>query len=331
VVQCPQGYVAVRSTSSLTGVSMSASSQASMPQVQTGLQCRSSTNLLQVRDGRSSVPTAPPSFLVQQPQQVWQAPPVSVRGYHSPRVPHVASSPLSSAQIPCHCASQPSLPSMQVASAAAMFDQVPNRAIAEDMSIAFMPYFLIKDMDGFLEVCQQCSEQVKLETLCLSYGFAVSTGPHSNMAFCRAMFASAEGVLAHLLNLEDLFKDGLCKYGELVSLQIHGPKVELEKLNNDPMIQDMNPEFFELLPGSFEIVELPTAPLDIRAAEVHKQMEQGYAPAFQAYRGLPKPARQPVARSSPPMSAAARSGNCPVLQTVQEAGTKGRTVLDYRE
>jgi len=281
------------------------------------------------------VPNAPPSFLVQ-PQQVWQAAPVSVRGYHSPRVPPVPPSPLSSAQIPCHCASQPSLPSMQaqVASPLPVFDQVPNRAIAEDMSIAFMPYFLIKDMDGFLEVCQQCSEQVKLETLCLSYGFALSTGAHSNMAFCRAMFASAEGVQAHLLNLEDLFKDGLCKYGELVSLQIHGPKVELDKLSNDPMIQDMDPEFFELLPGSFEIVEMP-GPFDMQRppemVQVHKQLEQGFAPAFPAYRGLPKP-RQPVARGSPALSAVARTGGaCPVLQTVQEASTRGRTEMDYRE
>uniref|UniRef100_A0A7S1F2Q6 Uncharacterized protein n=1 Tax=Noctiluca scintillans TaxID=2966 RepID=A0A7S1F2Q6_NOCSC len=141
---------------------------------------------------------------------------------------------------------------------------VSNRAIAADMSVAFMPYFLIKDkeMDNFFEVCNQCIEQVKSETLCLSYGFAISTGSQNNMAFCRELFANAEGVLAHLQNIELLFKDGLCKYGELVSLQIHGPKVELDKLREDPVIQEMNPEFYELMPASFEIIEIPMQQMD---------------------------------------------------------------------
>jgi len=139
------------------------------------------------------------------------------------------------------------------------FAPVSNRAIAADLSVAFMPYFLIKDneLDNFIEVCNQCIEQVKQETLCLSYGFSISPAAHNNMAFCRELFANAEGVMAHLQNIEILFKDGLCRYGELVSLQIHGPKAELDRLREDPVIQEMNPEFYELMPGSFEIIEIP--------------------------------------------------------------------------
>jgi hypothetical protein len=77
------------------------------------------------------------------------------------------------------------------------------------------------------------------------------------MAFCRESFLNAEGVIAHLQNIEALFKEGLCKYGELVSLQIHGPKEELDKLRRHAMIEEMCPEFYELMPGSFEVIELP--------------------------------------------------------------------------
>jgi len=148
-------------------------------------------------------------------------------------------------------------------------EQAAARATAEDKTVAFMPYFAIKDAESFFDVCNRCIEQVKSEALCLGYGFSVSAGPHQNMAFCRQAFLNAEGVIAHLLNIEVLFKEGLCKYGELVSLQIHGPKDELDKLREDPMIQELGPEFYELMPGSFEVIELPMQHL----AEVQPPVE----------------------------------------------------------
>jgi hypothetical protein len=134
------------------------------------------------------------------------------------------------------------------------------RETADDTTVAFMPFFAIKEAENFFEVCNLCIEKVKSEDLCLGYGFSVSAGPHQNMAFCRESFLNAEGVIAHLHNIEILFKEGLCKYGELVSLQIHGPKGELDKLREDPIMQEMGPEFYELMPGSFEVMELPMKP-----------------------------------------------------------------------
>merc|ERR1712118_440338 len=130
-----------------------------------------------------------------------------------------------------------------------------GRATAEDTTVAFTPFFTIKDAGNFFEICNRCIEQVKSESHCLGYGFSVCAGPYQNMAFCREAFLNAEGVIAHLHNIEVLFKEGLCKYGELVSLQIHGPKEELDKLREEPMIQEMAPEFYELMPGSFEVIE----------------------------------------------------------------------------
>lgn len=206
---------------------------------------------------------------------------------------HTTPSYLPVHQYPATAEYMPQVPQPIVFQEQAPMEAAPvsNRAIAADMSVAFMPYFAIKDMDNFLEVCNQCIEQVKQETLCLSYGFAISTGPSNPMAFCRELFANAEGVMAHLSNIELLFKEGLCRYGELVSLQIHGPKVELDKLREDPVIQEMNPEFYELMPGSFEIIEIPMQQMDYLPQEfgqpglqgmlAQPMYGQGYAPQYE--------------------------------------------------
>jgi len=135
--------------------------------------------------------------------------------------------------------------------------EAATRATAEDKTVTFMPFFAIRDAEKFFEVCNICLEKVKTESLCLGYGFSVSAGPQQNMAFCREAFLNAEGVLRHLKNVGDIFKEGLCKYADLTSLQIHGPKDELDKLRRDPQIQELAPEFYELMPGSFEVIELP--------------------------------------------------------------------------
>jgi len=120
-----------------------------------------------------------------------------------------------------------------------------------------MPSFTIKDAERFIEVCNRCIEKVKSETLCLGYGFSLSAGPQGDMAFGRESYVNAEGVIEHLHNIEILFLEGLCRYGQLTSLQIHGPKDELDKLRQHPIIQELCPQFYELMPGSFEVVELP--------------------------------------------------------------------------
>jgi len=174
-------------------------------------------------------------------------------------------------------------------------DPVSNRATARDTSVAFMPYFAIRDMDNFLDVCNQCIEVVKNETLCLGYGFTISSGSQNSLAFCREAFANADGVIAHLHNIEILFKEGLCRYGELVSLQIHGPKVELDRLQMDPMIQEMNPEFFELLPNSFEVIEIPMQRMEYYSEDIMGEPVAG----LQQEPMMPEPLLRSLERSAP--------------------------------
>eukprot|EP00747_Dinoflagellata_sp_TGD_P196827 gnl/TRDRNA2_/TRDRNA2_67423_c0_seq1.p1 gnl/TRDRNA2_/TRDRNA2_67423_c0~~gnl/TRDRNA2_/TRDRNA2_67423_c0_seq1.p1 ORF type:complete len:436 (-),score=56.10 gnl/TRDRNA2_/TRDRNA2_67423_c0_seq1:69-1295(-) len=133
-----------------------------------------------------------------------------------------------------------------------------NRNLAPDTALAILPFYSVRDLDKFLAVYQESMERVKQEALCLGYGVAISRGEQLTMAFFRESFASAEGVVAHFENIADLMKNGFCRYGELVSMQIHGPKVEIDKLRTHPVVQEMNPDFYELLPQSFEIIELPS-------------------------------------------------------------------------
>lgn len=164
-----------------------------------------------------------------------------------------------------------------------------TRATAEDKTVAFMPYFAIKDAEKFFEVCNRCIEQVRSESLCLGYGFSVSAGPHENMAFCREAFLNAEGVIAHLHNIEVLFKEGLCKYGELLSLQIHGPKDQLDILREEPIIQELRAEFYELMPGSFEVIELPMQQLpEVQVPQAPVEVQGRFTPVM--------PVRQTQAR-----------------------------------
>mmetsp|Transcript_58921 Transcript_58921/g.140636 ORF Transcript_58921/g.140636 Transcript_58921/m.140636 type:complete len:385 (-) Transcript_58921:107-1261(-) len=302
----PGGLCGARSASSLTGASTPApsgtlSQGAAHVHQHARVQYRSPAEVQRARDGRASVPTPAPSFMMQQHSaSAWKATtPVSPSGMSSASSSQAAwiHGSLPASARPCMHPVQSRMP-----------NQASGRAIADDMSIAFMPYFLIKDMDPFLEVCQQCMEQVKLETLCLSFGVAINRGPHSDMAFCRELYASAEGVIAHLMNIEMLFKEGLCKYGELVSLQIHGPKEELDKLRDDPIVQEMDPEFFELLPGSFEIVELPNPmPTLVEARSLAATRQSSvrafpqYPPAQSPNRGMSRPTHPAQMFQEPPL------------------------------
>lgn len=113
-----------------------------------------------------------------------------------------------------------------------------------------MPYFQIKEFDAFLETCQSYIQQTQIEPNCISCGVAIK---NRDTAFVRESYLGADGVIAHFQNVEQLLKEGLCKYGELLSLQIHGPPDDINALREDPMIQEMNADLYELIPGSFNV------------------------------------------------------------------------------
>ncbi len=80
-------------------------------------------------------------------------------------------------------------------------------------------------------------EQTATETACHYYEFTFN----NDIAHCREGYTNADGVLTHLNNVNALLQEAL-KIANLIQLEIHGPKAELDKLNKP--LADLNPEYF---------------------------------------------------------------------------------------
>jgi len=112
---------------------------------------------------------------------------------------------------------------------------------AHDRCCTIVPYFrVMKDkLADFRELCAQMVDKTRAEEKCLFYGFSFD----GDEAHCREGYADAEGLLVHLGNVGPLLQQAL-KIAEIIRLEVHGPKEELEKLQEP--LQDLKPRFFTL-------------------------------------------------------------------------------------
>ena len=74
------------------------------------------------------------------------------------------------------------------------------------------------------------------------YGFSFD----GDYTHCRESYQDADGVLAHLENVGELFKEAL-KIADLIRLEVHGPEKEIEKLRGP--LAELKPQFFTLQYG----------------------------------------------------------------------------------
>ena len=111
----------------------------------------------------------------------------------------------------------------------------------QDRCCSIVPCFQVGKgkLAEFKELCKQLVEQSEKEPKCLYYGFSFN----GDEVRCREGYADAEGVLAHLDNVDLLLKKAL-KIADLKSLEIHGPENEIAKLREP--LADLNPRFFIL-------------------------------------------------------------------------------------
>merc|ERR1719191_1474432 len=79
------------------------------------------------------------------------------------------------------------------------------------------------------------------------------------MVVCREAYRHAEGLLIHMHNIGPPLQKAL-SMAALVSLQIHGPRNELRKLQ-EPLAR-LRPEYFVLEPGSKVFNPLPAGTRD---------------------------------------------------------------------
>jgi quinol monooxygenase YgiN len=107
--------------------------------------------------------------------------------------------------------------------------------------VSLHPYFRVHP--GKLEAVKagfpRFVEKTATEKQNLFYGFTSS----GDEMFCREAYESAEGVLAHLDNVEALLAEMLTM-ADLTRVEVHGPAAELEKLKAP--LAHLNPAFFTL-------------------------------------------------------------------------------------
>ena len=110
-----------------------------------------------------------------------------------------------------------------------------------DRCCSIAPYFKIANgqIVSFKKLCEQFVARTSKEEKCLYYGF----GFNGDEAHCREGYEDAEGLLAHLDNVDDLLKKAL-DIAEIIHLEIHGPEEELQKLY-EPLAK-FKPQFFIL-------------------------------------------------------------------------------------
>ena len=93
--------------------------------------------------------------------------------------------------------------------------------------VSLHPYFKIHPgkLDAFKAGLPAFIEKTKTEKKNLFYDFTFN----GDEMLCREGYADADGLLAHLANVDALLKEAL-KIADLTRIEVHGPAEELDRL-----------------------------------------------------------------------------------------------------
>jgi quinol monooxygenase YgiN len=107
--------------------------------------------------------------------------------------------------------------------------------------VSLHPYFKVHPgkLDEFKAGLPAFVKKTKTEQKNLFYDFTIN----GDEVFCREGYVDAEGLLAHLANVDALLKEAM-KIANLVRVEVHGPATELEKLKAP--LAALNPAWFVL-------------------------------------------------------------------------------------
>lgn len=114
----------------------------------------------------------------------------------------------------------------------------------EDTVCTLVPYFTVQDgkLDDFKALGEQMVEQTRNEEAVAFYGFSFS----GQQAHCREGYSNAEGILAHLENVDSLLKQAL-QIATLDRLEVHAPASEIAKLEKP--LEELKPAMFIMETG----------------------------------------------------------------------------------
>ena len=107
--------------------------------------------------------------------------------------------------------------------------------------VSFHPYFRIHSgkIDPIKAMLPRFVEKTATEKGNLFYEFSMN----GDEVFCREAYENAEGLLAHLENVDALLAEAM-KIADLTRIEVHGPASELEKLKKP--LAHLKPAFFTL-------------------------------------------------------------------------------------
>lgn len=110
--------------------------------------------------------------------------------------------------------------------------------------VSIHPYFKVHEgkLDDFQDLLPRFISATATEEKCYWYDFTIC----GDIVHCREAYEGAEGLLAHVANVEALIGEAL-GMSELVRLEVHGPLDELEKLQEP--LAGLNPDYFEFHSG----------------------------------------------------------------------------------
>jgi len=118
----------------------------------------------------------------------------------------------------------------------------------QDTSVVFVPRFKVpaRRMARFKATLQGFYDSIQPEAESLFYyGFTIDEA--NGTVMCREAYKNADGLLAHLQNVDAVFK-AMIEDTPLASLEVHGPKHELDKLRD--ALAPLSCRFFGMDSGS---------------------------------------------------------------------------------
>ncbi len=124
---------------------------------------------------------------------------------------------------------------------------VSGKTVSMSKVVSIHPYFKVHagKLDEFKELLPRFISATGAEEKCYWYDFTIC----ADVVHCREAYQGAEGLLAHITNVEGLIGEAL-GISELMRLEVHGPADELEKLR-DPLAE-LDPDYFEFHSGTDE-------------------------------------------------------------------------------
>ena len=114
----------------------------------------------------------------------------------------------------------------------------------DDTCCTLVPYFKVHagQLDAFRALVDDFVALTRNEPACVHYAFSFS----GDEAHCREGYDDAEGLLAHLQNVDATLQKAL-KIADITRLEVHAPAAEIEKLR-EPLAA-LGPQFFTVEQG----------------------------------------------------------------------------------